>query len=348
MGKGAFEMKQRMLAAAAAALIMTGCAAQQASQTQSNPDESGALTTVRVAYMPNLGSAGSLFLGIEKGFFEDAGLEIQPYEFQGGPAEITAMASGDIDIAQIGHGAHALCIEGQAVVFQTDHTNSLSDVVVGNRARGVETPADLKGKTVAVASGTSSEIILHETLREAGLSVSDIKTVEMTVDGMTTAMIAGQVDACAAWSPNTITLQDALKDDYVSLGTNADFADRAVFPSSFICTKEYAQKNRDVLVKFSQAISRAHDYRLENQQEMARLLAKQLDAPEQTMLRALDEADWKTIVEIRDDMQAVRRIYETQQQVFLNSGRISQPVSVEDYVLFDIMQQGYEAFQAQQ
>ena len=40
-----------------------------------------------------------------------------------------------------------------------DHTTSLSDVVVGNKAKGIETIEDLKGKTVAVSSGTSSEII---------------------------------------------------------------------------------------------------------------------------------------------------------------------------------------------
>ncbi len=117
--------------------------------------------TVRVAYMPNLGSAGSLFVGIDQGYFEEVGLTVEVYEFQGGPAEIAAMASGDIDISQIGHGAHALCIEGQAAIFQMDHTTSLSDVVVGNKAKGVNTAADLKGKTVAVQAGTSSEIILQ-------------------------------------------------------------------------------------------------------------------------------------------------------------------------------------------
>ena len=61
--------------------------------------------TVRVAYMPNLGSAGSLFVGIEQGYFEEVGLTVETFEFQGGPAEIAAMASGDIDISQIGHGA---------------------------------------------------------------------------------------------------------------------------------------------------------------------------------------------------------------------------------------------------
>ena len=300
--------------------------------------------TVRVAYMPNLGSAGSLFVGIDQGYFEEVGLTVEVYEFQGGPAEIAAMASGDIDISQIGHGAHALCIEGQAVIFQMDHTTSLSDVVVGNKSHGINTAADLKGKTVAVQAGTSSEIILQQALAKAGLTVDDIKTVEMTVDGMTTAMITGQVDAAAAWSPNTITLQDQLGENYVNLGGNADFLDSAIFPSSYITSKEYAEKNRDVLVRFAQALNKAHDYRLANQEYMAKLLSKELDAPEDTMIRALGEADWETITKDCGNMDAIKTVYETQQKIFINNGRIPEAVPVENYVLFDVMKDAYDAY----
>ena len=51
----------------------------------------------------------------------------------------------------------------------------------------VPTAADLKGKTVGVSTGTSSEIILGLVLRDAGLTEDDITKVEMDVSGMTTA-----------------------------------------------------------------------------------------------------------------------------------------------------------------
>ena len=227
-----------------------------------------------------------------------------------------------------------------------DHTTSLSDVVVGNKAKGINTAADLKGKTVAVQAGTSSEIILQQALKKAGLTVDDINTVEMTVDGMTTAMITGQVDAAAAWSPNTITLQDQLGENYVNLGGNADFLDSAIFPSSYITTTKYAQENKDILVRFAQALNKAHDYRLANQEYMAKLLAKELDAPEDTMLRALGEADWETITKDCGNMDAIKTIYETQQQLFINNGRIPEAVPVENYVLFDVMEEAYKAYSA--
>jgi NitT/TauT family transport system substrate-binding protein len=300
--------------------------------------------TVRVAYMPNLGSADSLFIGIDQGYFAEYGITVEPSEFQGGPAEITAMASGDIDIAQIGHGAHALCIEGQAKIFQMDHTTSLSDEVVANKSHGIEKAEDLKGKTIAVASGTSSEIILQQVLAKAGLKDSDVKLVEMSVDGMTTAMIANQIDACATWSPNTVTLKNSLGDNYLSLGGNADFLDTAIFPSSYITTDKYASANKDVLVRFAAALDKAHDYRAAHIEDSAKALAKHLDAPEETMLASTKEGDWDTITKIAGDMDAIKKVYETQQNVFIANGRIKEKVDTNDYVLYDVMKEGYDLY----
>lgn len=316
----------------------------QAEESSSEKEPAKEQKTVRVAYMPNMGSASSLFTAIDQGYFDEVGLKVEVAEFEGGPAEITAMASGDIDIAQIGHGAHALCIEGQACIFQMDHTNSLSDEVVANKEKGITKAEDLKGKTVAVASGTSSEVILKQILAKANMTEDDIKVVEMAVDGMTTALVAGQIDAAATWSPNTVTLKKSLGDNYVSLGSNADFADKATFPSSFITTKEYAEKNKDVLVRFSAAINKAHVYREANIEEVAKSLAKHLDAPEETMVASVGEADWATINKICGDMEAVKKVYEIQQNVFMDSGRIKEKADPNSYVLFDVMEEGYKAF----
>ena len=165
--------------------------------------------TVHVAFMPNLGSAATLFSAIDQGYFDEVGITVETEQFQAGPAEITAMQSGSVDISQIGHGAHSLCIQGQAKIFAFDQL-SQADCVVANKSHGIETGADLAGKTVGVASGTSSEIILQYVLKDAGLTTDDINTVEMDVSGMTTALISGQIDAAATWSPNTVTLEEQL------------------------------------------------------------------------------------------------------------------------------------------
>ena len=199
-----------------------------------------------------------------------------------------------------------------------------------------------------MSSGTSSEIILQFVLEEAGLTMDDIETIEMNVEGMTTALLSGQIDAAATWSPNTVTIEQALGDDYLVLGTNNDYTDQAAFPSSFICTPEYAEENHDILVRFSQAILKAEAYRAANIDEVAKTLAADLDAPEETMLLATGEGNWQGAVDCMGDFDTIRGYYEAQQQVFLNNGTVTEEVPVDNYVLFDVMEEAYTAYSAAQ
>ena len=315
-----------------------------ASTPASEPAEEFETVDLRVAYMPNMGSNSLLATALNMGYFEEMGLNVTLTEFQGGPPEIAAMASGDIDISQIGHGAHALCIEGQAKVFHLDCT-SLADAVVANTEKGINSIADLKGKTIGVSSGTSAEIILNLALASAGLTQDDVTLTEMDANGMVTAMVSGGVDACATWSPSTMTIANALGDKALTLATNNDYVDQVTFPSSFITTEKFASENHDVLVRFSRALLKAQDYRAANIEEVAKWVAKQCKADEQTMLDCVGEGNWLTGEFVASGLTdgTVKSYYENQQKVFIDAGRITAEVPVEDYVLFDVMQEAVDA-----
>lgn len=335
---------------AAPATTAAPAATEAASEAKTEAPETEAAETfetakVRVAYMPNMGSASLATTAREKGFFEEMGLDVDMVEFQGGPAEIAAMASGDIDISQIGHGAHALCAEGEAVIFQIDCT-SLADAVIGNTDKGVGSIEELKGKTVAVTSGTSAEIILNLALQSVGLTMDDIEAVEMDANGIVSAMVSGNVDACATWSPGTITIMDALGDKAVMLADNQDYVDQVTFPSSFITNQKYADANHDILVRFSRALQKAADYRAENIDEVAKMVAKQCEVDESVMLASTGEGNWGLTSEFVGKGLAdgtIKNYYENQQKVFIDGGRLTEEVPVDNYVLFDVMQEAYDA-----
>ena len=330
-------------------LVLAGCNGEtkepEADSTSDDASEEPAGSeyepvTVHVAFMPNLGSAATLFSAIDQGYFDEVGITVETEQFQAGPAEITAMQSGSVDISQIGHGAHSLCIQGQAKIFAFDQL-SQADCVVANKSHGIETGADLAGKTVGVASGTSSEIILQYVLKDAGLTTDDINTVEMDVSGMTTALISGQIDAAATWSPNTVTLEEQLGDDYLVLGTNTDYSDEVAFPGSYVCLPEYAEENHDVLVRFGAALDKGKVYRNEHIDDVAKLLASELGVPEDTLLQSTGEGDWQGAV----DAIGITGYYEAQQKVFLDGGQIEAEVPVEDYVLVDVITESDELYE---
>lgn len=341
------ETEKQTEAATTAASTTAPAATEAATEAQKENSSKTDYTPVhlRIAYMPNMGSASAIIAARDGGFFDKVGITVDLVQFQGGPAEIAAMASGDIDISQIGHGAHALCIEGQAQIFGLDLFGK-SDEVMANKEKGIEKIEDLKGKTVAVTAGTSSEIVLDLALQKAGMTRDDMELVEMDANGAVTAMVSGKVDACATWSPSTNIIRDKMGDNVVTLAGNADFFDQVAFPGSFIVTEAFAKDNHDAIVRFYAAILKAMDYRKDNIDEVCKWLAKEIEADPETIIATKDNYEWLTAKDVEEGLadDSIKKCYESQQQVFIDSERIKEKVPVDQYVMFDVMNEALELY----
>src|SRR5690554_4676765 len=83
--------------AATAALTLAACSPGGDASTDGGDSGSG-LTTLSVATV-GLTADGSLIAGIEQGFFEEEGLEIETSVVPNPPAGLAAAQSGQVDIA---------------------------------------------------------------------------------------------------------------------------------------------------------------------------------------------------------------------------------------------------------
>jgi NitT/TauT family transport system substrate-binding protein len=317
---------------------------QAPAATEETPEESFEPVTLRVAYMPNMGSASLQVTARDFGFFDKYGITVELVEFGDGPSEIAAMASGDIDISQIGHGAHALCIEGQAVVFYPEAIG-LSSAVIGNKSSGISTLEDLKGKKVAYVAGTGSEELLKLALSKVGLTMDDIEAINVDVAGMVTSMASGQVDAAASSQPYTTTIKNALGDNFIQLCEDRDYLEERTLMNSCITTTQFAEKNYDVLVRYARALLDAADYRSANIEEVAKAVAKQCQGDEATFLGLTEECIWLSGNDVNTYLKdgTLVKYYENAQAAFLSGGRITESVPVEDYIRFDIIQAACDA-----
>lgn len=292
---------------------------------------------VNIAYMPNYASLYSVVTGIEMGYFEDEGLSVRLIEFSDGPTIIAAMESGAIDMGYIGPGAHKLCIQGYAQVFCMSHIGN-ADAVLGFVSKGVTTVADLKGKRVGYASGTSSETILNLALHDAGLTFDDIIPIEMDASALVTASLSGKIDACACWSPASALISNRLRRDVVVLANNETFADRTPNIASWICGKGYYAAHQDTVLRFTRALYRAMDYHMEHQAQVCDWVSKVLGEDPDVVYAQIHDGHWIDHHELLREIQdgTMRHNYLLQHQDFLLSG-IENPVDVDDYVLFDNM-----------
>ena len=261
-------------------------------------------------------------------------------EFADGPTIIAAMESGSVQVGYIGSGAHKLAIQGQAKIFCMAHVGN-ADAVVTDASKGIETIEDLKGKTVGYSSGTSSEQILKYALEAHGMTMDDIKAQEMDASALVTAMLSGSLDACAAWSPMTFTIQEQLGDNYKVLADNMMFSDQSAAVSSWIVTPKYAEENADTILAFTKALMKAKDFRADeaNYEQIAQWVADQTKTDYETCYQQRGDAEWQTSAELIESINdgSMEQMYKVQQEDFLKNGQIEAEVPVSDYVMFDNM-----------
>ena len=296
--------------------------------------------TLRIAYMPNYASLWGVLSADKQGFFAEEGITIELTEFPDGPSEIAAMESGKIDLAYIGKGAHRLCILGNAVIFAPSSVHTTDRVVVLPDS-GIETVEDLKGKTIAFNSGSSSEATLNSALTVAGLTRDDVKLMDLSIDNIVPAAVSRTIDAAVCWNPYS---SEIIKQ--VEGAKEIEFSDGSTNISSWICLPKYAQENRDVLVRFCRALFTGMDWgsKVDNYETVAQYCADQTKASLESQLVQVGDAHWFNLEDLKAGIEdgAIKGYYEGMQNDFLAGGNIEADQAVEDvgqFVLFDVVEE---------
>lgn len=295
---------------------------------------------LNIAYMPNYASLWSVLTAMDQGYFEEEGLEITLWEFADGPSEIAAMEGGSIDLAYIGHGAHKLCINGQAQIFAPSSVHSTDRIIVlpSSGVTSTDDIANLAGKKVAYNAGSSSETALNGALTAAGLTMDDIEAYEMDATNMVAAMMSGSVDACTAWNPYSNQIMENCEG-----ALELEFATDSVNLSSWICLPGYAEENHDVLVRFTRALFKAMAYssQEENWEYAVGLYAEQCKKDVEACLVETGDATWFSSDDVKNGIAdgTMQDYYQRQQGMFIESGDVAEEVPLENYILFDVMEE---------
>jgi NitT/TauT family transport system substrate-binding protein len=144
---------------------------------------------------------GPLYIAQDEGFFEEEGLEVELIVMEDPKIRFAALAAGQIDVA-VTTVDTMLNFKNEnqdyRYLFALDDSKG-GDGIVANK--DIASIADLKGKNVAYAEGSVSQFYLGVLLKEAGLSIGDVVTQNMTAGDAGAAFVAERVDAAVTWEP---------------------------------------------------------------------------------------------------------------------------------------------------
>lgn len=160
---------------------------------------------IRIGFWP-VAAGLPFFAAVDKGYFKQAGLEVEPLKFAGAQQVMEAMLSGRSDGSANGTGSANLAIgeiaqPGLFKIFATNPSNAkfVLDEFIVPKDSLVKSMAELKGKKVASGPGIQNVTLCKTMLERAG--AIGVTVIELPIGQHVASLVAGQVDACYTLEP---------------------------------------------------------------------------------------------------------------------------------------------------
>lgn len=191
------------------ALIAAGCSSANAgSTTASSGASSGSkASTTDVSqvtlHIGDQAGSGSQALLTAAGLISKLPFKVTWSDFTSGPPMLQAMAAGAVDIGSVGNAPPVFAAAGgdNLAIVGAFQANPHGSALLVPKNSPIHSIAQLKGKRIAVAQGSSADYHLLTVLKKAGLTVHDVSLDYLQpADGLA-ALASGHVDAWDIWSP---------------------------------------------------------------------------------------------------------------------------------------------------
>lgn len=270
-------------------------------------------------------------IALEKGFFEEEGLDVEVSVFSYGPPIVEALTSGDLDVGLLGdQPAFSAISNGVGIeIFSAVGSSNQRHGLIARDDSGIESLEDLKGKKVAVPVGSNAQPLLYIYLEAAGLTDSDVEIVNLGVVDAETSIIAGDIDAAVVYEPHFTSV--ATEENGVHIVTDAEgYKDYVTLE---VLRKEYADANPEQIAKLLRAWNKAIEWADQNQEEAAQIVYDADGVDVETTLKYFDTTD----VHLNLTESDVKAIEAGEKQSY-TYGLIENDFDVNEYINFEYLE----------
>jgi NitT/TauT family transport system substrate-binding protein len=244
----------------ATAIAMLATSALTACGGSDSPKKSGGLekTNIKVGLLP-IPDAAAVYLGISKGYFKAAGLNVTPTILTNGSETISRVMSGGVDFA---YSAYIPIVQaasaGVKVKVVTDGYQGRSNLypIVTLPNSSVHNATQLKGKKIGVinAKGFPS-LLTYAALKNAGVAPNQVHLVEIQYPNMQAALQNHSIDAAFMTEPYFSQSEEKFGARMV---VDTMSGPTANLPSGgYIASQKFAKQNPKTVAAFDAAMAKA-------------------------------------------------------------------------------------------
>lgn len=263
------------LSALATAIVLTA-ACQTGDDSGAGGPTGSAAATRHLTYLTAFGAAGRdafAWVAQEKGYFRDAGLDVDIKLGAATGENLKALAAGQADFASLDLiGAFILAGKGTYKDFRAisaTHQQSLVSIIAP--ADGpVRKPADLAGKTLGAATGSVNQLLFPAYAAKAGVPAASVKWVNTTPQQVPALLAAGRVDALSTFLIGRPGIEKAAGKPMTVLPYSDALPD--LYGNGIVTSTKIATSEPDLAKRFQQAALKGLEYTIAHPAEAAALL----------------------------------------------------------------------------
>ncbi|MDQ0431424.1 taurine ABC transporter substrate-binding protein [Pantoea agglomerans] len=186
----------------------------------------------------------------DNSFAKESGASVDWRKFDSGAGVLRAMASGDVQICNIGSSplavaaAQKLPIEAFLLASQLGNSEAL--VVKKN----ITTPKDLIGKRIAVPFISTTHYSLLAALKHWGIKPSQVQLVNLQPPAIIAAWQRGDIDGAYVWAPavNELEKEGKVLTDSAEVGSWG-----SPTLDVWVVRKDFAQQHPEIVTAFARS-----------------------------------------------------------------------------------------------
>lgn len=192
------------------------------------------------------------FVGIANGdIAKKTGWDIEFRRFNSGADIFAAIASGDVQIGDVGSSPFAAAVSRGVDVkgFYVSFVSGDGEALVVRP--DIAKPADLRGKKLAAAPVSTDHYQLLAVLKQEGISEKETQVIAIPQPEIVAAWKRGDIDGAFVWDP---ALSELKKDGKVLL-TSGEVAERgAPTFSALVATGPFAKEHPDFITQYTHLV----------------------------------------------------------------------------------------------
>ncbi|MEU7618196.1 ABC transporter substrate-binding protein [Micromonospora rifamycinica] len=235
----------------------------------------------KVTYLTSFGNFGRdsyAWVAKDKGFFKEAGFDVEIKAGQGTGAVIQTIVGGQADfgpidltggLLQVGNGVAKDFVAVAAIQQRT------MAAIVSVEGKNIATPKDLEGKKLADTPGSVVRNLFPTYARMAGVDYNKVTWVNGEAQTLMGTLASGQVDGIGQFVVGQPTVEAVTKKKPVVLPYSNVMQD--LYGNALITSSKIAKEKPEMVKKFTAALLKGLEYALANPQEAAEILKKNVD-----------------------------------------------------------------------